>query len=383
MTRRHFGTVRKVASGKYQARYLGPDGSRHAGGTFRTKTEALQFLSETEAERSKGDWRDPRLGRLTFTDWIERYRASGAHARKRPTTRERDDSAIDTHIVPKLGYYRLGALAPIDIQSFVDDLARRRAPKTVRTIYGVASALLNAAVHADVIGRSPARGIRLPQDSATRVVRFLNVDQLRILVDSVPCEHQTMIWVAAVLGLRWSEIAGLRVGRLDPMLRTLAVEETLAEVKGELMFAPPKSRASRRTLDIPPFLAEKLAAHLARRGLTAADGDGLVFATPSGAPMRATNFRRRIWDPAIRQAGLDDPKLTFHHLRHTAVGFLIDANAPVALITQRMGHSSIRTTLDVYGHILNSTQEVATAHLESLFADGASDAIEANGSEDW
>jgi integrase len=117
-----------------------------------------------------------------------------------------------------------------------------------------------------------------------------------------------------------------------------------------------------------------LAAHFAHRGLSATRSDDWVFTAPAGGPVRAANFRSRVWAPALRAAGLDGEGLTFHHLRHSAVGFLIDANASLAVMQQRMGHSSIRTTLDVYGHVLPSTDRAATAHLESLFGESSAGA---------
>jgi integrase len=182
-----------------------------------------------------------------------------------------------------------------------------------------------------------------------------------------------MVYLAGLLGLRWSEVAGLRVGRVDLLRRTVTVSETMAEVEGMLTPAGVKSEAGRRTLELPPFLVALLAEHFARAGLSATQPDDLVFTAPARGPVRATNFRSRVWAPALRAARLDGEGLTFHHLRHSAVGFLIDANASLAVMQQRMGHSSIRTTLDVYGHVLPSTDRAATAHLETLFGGSYTD----------
>jgi len=177
-----------------------------------------------------------------------------------------------------------------------------------------------------------------------------------------------MVYVTGVLGLRWSEIAGLRVGRLDLLRRKLAVTETAAEVEGHLQFADVKTAAARRTLDVPPFLAELLASHLAGRGVSGRDPQDLVFVAPEGGPLRASHFRKRIWAPAVKAAGLAGEGLTFHHLRHSAVGFLIAINAPDRVMQRRMGHSSIRVTLDVYGSVLPQVEESVTEGLTDLFA---------------
>jgi integrase len=114
------------------------------------------------------------------------------------------------------------------------------------------------------------------------------------------------------------------------------------------MFADVKSPASRRTLALPAFLLELLAAHLAARGRPGPDE--LVFVAPGGGPLRRTLFRTRVFDPAKRRAGLDD-SVTFHALRHSAVGLMIEVGAHIEAIKQRLGHSSIRTTSDVYGSL--------------------------------
>lgn len=128
--------------------------------------------------------------------------------------------------------------------------------------------------------------------------------------------------------------------------------------------APVKTRASRRTISAPPFVVEMLAAHLAATGRTE-PGD-LVFQRTDGGPLRATNFRTRVWAPAVSTAKLDG--LTFHGLRHTAVGFLIALGVNAPVIQKRMGHASIRTTIDVYGHLLPSADEAVADQLGSMWA---------------
>jgi integrase len=110
-------------------------------------------------------------------------------------------------------------------------------PATVRTNYGVLRAVLVAAVEADLIGRSPCRGIRLPIEDRRRAPRFLGAEELHRLAAAMPIDYWPMVYVAGVLGLRWSEVAGLRVGRVDFLRRSVSVVETVAEVEGRLVFA--------------------------------------------------------------------------------------------------------------------------------------------------
>ncbi len=177
-------------------------------------------------------------------------------------------------------------------------------------------------------------------------------------------EYRPAIYLAGVLGLRWSEVAALKVGAVDFLSRRLAVTETVAEVDGRLVVAPVKTAASRRTLSLPPFLVDVLAEHLQRTGRT--DAGDYVLQAPGGGPMRAANFRARVWRPAVKATGLDG--LTFHGLRHTAAGLMIEVGAHIEAIKQRMGHSSIRVTSDVYGSLLPSVDESVTREVERLFS---------------
>ena len=125
------------------------------------------------------------------------------------------------------------------------------------------------------------------------------------------------------------------------------MEETVAEVGGRLLPADTKTRSSHRTLAVPPFLLSILAEHLRVTGHV--EPNDYVFQAPEGGPLRRTNFRGRVWEPAVRAAGLDG--LTFHGLRHSAAGLMREANVHTQVIQQRLGHSSSRTTTDLYGWV--------------------------------
>ncbi|MDQ2754572.1 MAG: tyrosine-type recombinase/integrase [Actinomycetota bacterium] len=132
-----------------------------------------------------------------------------------------------------------------------------------------------------------------------------------------------MIWTAGVLGLRWSEVTGLRVGRIDLLRRTIKIVETNPAIGA---MADTKTRSSRRTLTMPTLVADELAAHLARQNLTAADPDRLVFAAPEGGRLIATNFNQRDWQPALKAAGITG--FTFHGLRHSSVAYQFRRRRP-------------------------------------------------------
>lgn len=138
------------------------------------------------------------------------------------------------------------------------------------------------------------------------------------------------------------------------MLRPqLKVVEALTEVSGKVRLGPPKSKASKRTVTLPEFLVEELAQHLAQYR----DPDGWVFSAPQGGPVRRTNYRRRFWMPA-GPASVGEP-LRFHDLRHTRAALLIAQGVHAKVLQDRLGHASITTTLDTYGHLMTRLDEQA------------------------
>lgn len=360
------GSVRRAPrSGRWEARYRDPLGGQRTK-TFASKADARAFLAATETDVTRGQWIDPAGGRVTYAKWSEHYFASALH--KRPTTAARDRIVNNTHLIPLIGKRGLGSLTPLDARAVVDAMVKRGlAPATIRTNYGVFRTIMNAAIDAGLIATSPCRGVKLPP--AVRKQRFLSAEELMRLADATPVPYQPMIYLAGVLGLRWSEVAGLRVGRVDFLRRTLEITETCAEVNGRVSFAAPKTRASQRTLGVPDFILQMLSEHLAMRGRPGPNE--LIFVAPEGGPLRRSTFRTRVFDPAVGRAELE--KLTFHDLRHTAAGLMIEMGAHIEAIKQRLGHSSIRVTSDVYGSLLPTVDESVTAGLDARFS-GRSDA---------
>lgn len=362
--RRQFGKIRRLPSGRWQARFKSSSGEEvSAPGTFATKGEASRFLARVQADMDRGTWRDPRLGQVPFAQWAADYMAGARH--KRETTRARDETVLRKHFVPVLGSTALAAITPLDVRRVVETMAGHLAPATVRTNYGVLKAVMNAAVEADLLVKSPCRGIRLPAGDR-RERATLAPDDLERIAAGMRTEYRPTVYLAGVLGLRWSEVAGLRVRHLDFLRRTLTVTETIAEVSGRLIPATTKSKASQRTLSVPPFLMVMLAEHLAARGRPGPDE--LVFTAPGGGPMRVANFRLRVWTPAVRAAGLEG--LTFHGLRHVAASFMVGSGEHPRVIQHRLGHSTARLSLELYAHVSEDADRAAAAHLESLFSDG-------------
>lgn len=311
--RRQFGRVRKLPSGRWQARY--PDGSGRdapAPVTFASKGDATRFLARAQTDLDRGNWRDPRVGNVTFDEWVMQWLDS--NPAERSTTLARDRTVLRTHFLPDLGNRQLSGITPAHLRGVIDVMATRVAPSTVRTNVGVLRAVFNAAVESDLIGRSPVRAVRLAK-AVGRARPTLTPEELFRLADAIGPRFRALVLVAGTLGLRWSEAVGLRVADVNFLGRTITVSQTLAEVGGRLEVAPAKSRSSLRTLSVPGFLLAELADHIATQR-NRPEVQELVFTGRHGAPLRR-NFAARMFRPAVAAAGLD-PALTFHGLRHVA-----------------------------------------------------------------
>lgn len=189
----------------------------------------------------------------------------------------------------------------------------------------------------------------------------LEPEHVLALAEAVPDRFRALVLTAATAGLRWGELAGLRVQRIDMLRREIDVVETLVELaNGDFMFGPPKTKASRAVVSFPVALTDVLAYHLDRYGPRTARGhlnrDGLVFSSSNGAPLRRSNFRRRVWLPALEAVGL--PRDThFHDTRHFTASLLIDEGASPLDVSAKLRHARPSVTLDVYAHRFKKASE--------------------------
>ncbi len=138
------------------------------------------------------------------------------------------------------------------------------------------------------------------------------------------------------------------------------VSENLVDVSGTLHFGSPKTHQN-RTVTLPSFLSEQLTHHLGGPG----DDQALVFQSPRGGPIRYSNFALRVWKPALAAAGL--PDMGVHALRHTCAALLISQGAHPKAIQSHLGHSSITTTLDRYGHLFDDEHDKLAQRVDDAY----------------
>lgn len=354
--------VEKQPSGRYKARYRIPDGHERSR-TFDRKGDAERFLVGVESDKLDHRWVDPRLGRTTLAAWAGEVMGNRPHLR--PASRTRDESYLRSHVLAAFGDARLGTITRKDIQDWIRALSEKGlAPRTVKECRRILRGIMAEAVLANMIGANPCDRVSLPRIEHEEA-NFLAPDQVTTLADTVGPRHRALILTAAYLGPRWGELAGLKRTNLDLLRKELRIVGSLERVgNGWRYVEETKSTSGRRTIPLPAFLVDELAAHLA-----SAPESEYVFPDTEGGFLRYHSFRQRVWLPAVESAGLSG--LVFHELRHSAAAIAIDQGANPITVQKRLGHKDVKTTLSLYGHRYPDQDEALTSRLETVYGKAA------------
>ena len=348
---RQFGSVRRLRSGRWQARLQLADGQRFtAPGTFATKSDATLWLDHQRTALAAGRLGDPERSRILLEDFAWEWLSHQTHLA--PRTREIYAHQLETHIlpaisgdVPPLGLLPLNGITPELVRSWHQALLVNRSRSIAAKTYVRLRQILSQAVDDDRIARNPCR-IRRAGVERHDEQRFATMEELLSLASAVPERYGAMVLTAGLAGLRQGELLALRRSDVDLDSGVIHVRRKRQQLdSGEVIEGPPKSEAGRRTVALPGPLIDSLRVHL-RRFVEKGD-DAYVFTSPEGQPIERNNFRRRVWIPAIREGGLDG--LRFHDLRHTAGTLAARTGATTKELMARLGHASANAAL-VYQH---------------------------------
>lgn len=360
--RRRFGYVRKLPSGRYQASYLDPSGARRtAPNTFAFKRDADEWLSVTEADMLRGQWRDPDRDRVTLQDFGERWITERPGLR--PRTADLYRWLFAKYVAPDLGPVPLGDLTSARVRSWRAGLLNAGVSEgQAAKAYRLLRAILMTAADDDVIARNPCR-IRGAGNEAAPERPVLSVEQVLRLADTVPSRYSVLILAATFGSLRWGEAVALRRQDIDLEGGRIIVRRAFSERStGQIIEGPPKSRAGVRVVLLPRAIVDRLAAHLATT--VGSEPDALVFAGDTGVPLRRSNFNRQCrWPQSV--AAIGAPGLHFHDLRHTGNHLAAQSGASLRDLMLRMGHDSMRAAL-IYQHATQSGDERIAQALDGL-----------------
>lgn len=227
---------------------------------------------------------------------------------------------------------------------------------------------LGQALQWGMLSRSPVAVVQAPR-LAGHEMKVWDEEQARLFIAEArrSSEHFPLYLTALLTGARQGELLGMRWQDIDWTFGRVSVRQTLVRIRKQMIFKEPKGRRSRRTIALPAVLVEELKAVRERQkefrrvlGSAYIDHD-LVFCQPNGKPLHAHNVTQRDFRQVIKRAKV--PRITFHGLRHCNATLLLREGVHPKVVQERLGHSGISVTMDVYSHMLPGMQERAASQL--------------------
>lgn len=362
MGRRQFGSIRKLSSGRYQARYQAPDGtSRLAPRTFSAKGDAARWLAGTETEMSRGSWIDPRTSYVDLRTYSEAWLRDRT-VRGQPLALRTVDSyahSLRAWILPTLGPLPLDKITPPVVRKWHSDIAAQTGRTATRQAYAVLRAILNTAVSDEIIPRNPCRIVGAGQPNSPERP-LISLAEVQRLTAAMPEHLRTLVQLAFWSHARLGEALALTCGDVDLKAGTLRIVRQVVEIDGRGPVVTEPKVGSRRIVHLPAQGLEAAAEQLAHRGpaLPAAR----LFTRPSGGELRAHDVHHA-WGRARQRVDL--PDVHFHDLRHAGLTLTAQAGATLAEVMRRAGHVSAAAALR-YQHAADQRDAQVAAQLSRL-----------------
>lgn len=348
------------------------NGERVTRRGFSTKTEAKTAMATVISELSKEEYIAPST--TLFKDYIEDWIKNRKNIEE--TTRELYMSYFNTHIAESdLGKIKLGSIAPLNVQSFVDSLQNEKklAASTVNRIYSLIKTSLNFAKDMEIVKKNAAMKVEVPkvENVETEVWSVEAVD--KFLKET---RGKTRFWIAYFLaimtGLRQGELLGLTWADIDFEKQTISVKRSLR--KDKVTTKRVKTTSSKRVIAISESVIEELKFQKERiemekgfLGSNYEDND-LVICSSKGTHARASKVLETWKNLCEKHKEPNLPDLTFHDLRHQHASLLLHLNSNIKLVSARLGHSNTSTTLNIYSHLMPDAQHVVVKGLDELFS---------------
>ncbi len=350
-------SVRAGKGRRWLARYVDDQGQENTR-SFDRKLDAQAWLDEIVATQVTGTYVAPKAGRVSVGELYAKWLGTQSHLKK--TTASTRRYTWPVYVEPRWSAVAVADVQTTDVRGWVQSMTSSGAgPATVENAVGILRQILEMAVGDRRIARNPCAGIKLPRRKRRPrgYLTHRQVEQLAIEVGP----DATVVRFLAYTGLRWGEMAALRVSDAKMLRRRVHVRESVTEVEGQLEWSSPKSY-EQRMVPFPAFLADELAALMIGK-----KPDDLIFAAPEGGVLRVSNWRRRVFAKAVKRLIVEDasfPVVTPHDLRHTAASLAISAGANVKAVQTMLGHASAVLTLDTYADLFPDDLELVSAALD-------------------
>jgi len=357
-----FGSVEKLPSNRYRAKYRAPDGLRHTGPTtFQTKQDARAWLAMQHADIVRKQWAPPDatpVAKTTLGSYSETWLADRT---LKPRTRDHYRRLLDARLLPTFGTMVLTSITPTDVRKWHG--AMGTATPTLRShAYGLLRTIMATAVVDGLLTANPCHIVGAGNSKRVHKIKPASLAELEALVTAMPERYRVMTLLAAWCALRFGELTELRRKDIDLDAGMIHVRRGVTRVDGEFIVGTPKSDAGTRNVAIPPHLIPALREHM---GKSIAGGrDGLLFPA-AGDPSKhlAPASLYRVFYRARDAAGR--PDLRWHDLRHTGAVLAASTGATLAELMGRLGHSTPQAALR-YQHAAEGRDTAIAAALSAL-----------------
>lgn len=365
-TRKPLPSKRHGRGKRWRVRWVDPEDGTPRVQLFERKADADRLDANMRADISRGQYIDPKDGRLTVAEYAGQWRAQQVHI---DSTFEMVERAFRLHIIPVIGGLPMASVRASHLRNWVKDRSALTkdgrtvlAASTMHLVFGYISAMFADAVVDRVIGSTPCVGIKLPE--IPRSDRFIPTpNQVHLLAAGVPERYRAGAYIAAGCGLRFAEIVGLELEHVDFLRREITVVQQLRQrAGGPAYIGLPKTKTSIRTGELPSVVADALAWHIQRFPLKVLEMEDrtdlrkpvtrpvkLLFTTPTGLPVQRSSWSDG-WKPAVDAVEGIPAGFGVHGLRHYFATLLIHGGASVKTVQMALGHSSPSITLDTYTH---------------------------------
>jgi integrase len=348
--------------------------------SFSKRTEAEAFAAKLHHDRYEGLYLDPKRGEILLRDyaaeWLERQVIADA-------TYSNYESFIRTHLTPHLGHKKIAGVERKDIDTFVATLSKQLAPGTVADRMKMVKYLFATAVEDKRRADNPADRVKLPR-TVTRAVdedEIPTLHEVDLIAKQISPQYRLTIYLQAGAGLRISETlaftADCRRSEFVRVRRQVSAKANREDCRTR--FVPLKHRAEGeyRDVPLPDFLDQEIDAHLQTWPTVTVEGVEVLFpprerrkGTMPTATTYAYHFRK-----ALTAAGIvtpdGRPKYTPHSLRHFFASIALAHGIPIHEVSRWLGHRSIKTTVDVYGHLIPESWNRCRAVMQTALRPGS------------
>jgi integrase len=351
---------------RWMVRYRQPNRRSTKKRGFLTKRDAEAWWSEQAVAMVQGSFVAPSKGRVTVSDvgkrWITRRQKDPDVAE---STYERDETNWRVHVEPHWGDRPLNTITAEEVTDWLWDFLEEKAVSTVHQIHGVLAGALDLAVTERRLAVNPARRVKLPKRDEVEMP-FLTQEQVLALVQEA--SKPEIVLLLAYTGMRWGEMAGLRVKDVNIVGKRIEVMRSASKANARTVIKTPKNRES-RWVSAPPQVFTALKPIVKDRPI-----NDLVWSRPDGKPLRPPTTTHWFGGAVKRCMKADPtfPEISVHQLRHTAASLMIASGANIKVVQNQLGHKTASMTLNRYGKLYRSDLDALGVALGKMLEEAPS-----------